>query len=187
MLAWCRIEAEQAGALRAVARSLLGATRPAALGGLACLALLGVRHGMHPDGALPIYPATTILAFNLVWVGLVVLVLDHADERGTALLRLRPLRSLGLMSYGLYLYHLPILRLFLGTARAHGFLGKGYEIKALSIVAAVAVAALSWRYLERPILALKRRHAYDGGESGGTARPLSPTVKGPRPSAEVTS
>jgi peptidoglycan/LPS O-acetylase OafA/YrhL len=161
LLAWCRIEAGWPGILAGPIRSVLGLARFAGLVALGFLVLLGLRYGMHPDGALKVYPATTILAFNLVWVALVEVVLTHAGGTRTRLLRLALLQRLGQFSYGVYLYHMPILGLFLWTARDLGFLGKAYEAKALSIVAAVLVAAFSWRFVEQPILALKRRHRYE--------------------------
>lgn len=62
----------------------------------------------------------------------------------------RPLRYIGEISYGLYLWHYPILRMF----RYRGF-GK-YEILAAVIVATFACAALSYHLVEKRFLPRKR-------------------------------
>lgn len=58
----------------------------------------------------------------------------------------QPLRWLGVRSYGIYLWHFPIIVL---TTPADGrdTLARG----ALQVAATIGVAALSWRYLEEPI------------------------------------
>ncbi len=172
LLAWCRFRATDSGDPGRAASAILRSTVPAAVLSLCFLVALGVRYGSHPDGALKLYPATTILAFNLMWLGLVELILRKAGGASTRLLRLGPLQRLGQVSYGLYLYHVPILGLFLRITRELGYLGKAYEVKALSIVIAIALASLSWRYIEQPILSLKRKHNYStSGEDEAVRMP----------------
>jgi peptidoglycan/LPS O-acetylase OafA/YrhL len=68
----------------------------------------------------------------------------------------RPLRWLGVCSYGIYLWHFPIIVL---TTPADG---QDPPVRAvLQVAATVGCAALSWRYLEEPIRrgALRRRWA----------------------------
>jgi peptidoglycan/LPS O-acetylase OafA/YrhL len=185
LLAWFRIEAGRDGLCGRSIRRLLTAIPPVGLVSLCALVALGLRYGIHPDGALKVYPASTILSFNLVWLALVQTVLGYSGSARTRLLRLGPLQRLGQFSYGLYLYHLPILGLFLRTTRDLGFLGKAYEVKVLSIVAAIIVAAFSWRFIERPILALKRRHAYAGPHEM-RARTQPPPQGAPRVLASPT-
>ena len=64
-----------------------------------------------------------------------------------SLLALWPLRRLGIISYGLYLYHWPII-LWLSPDRT-GL--HGTELVLLQATVTVGVALLSYRYLERPI------------------------------------
>jgi peptidoglycan/LPS O-acetylase OafA/YrhL len=59
----------------------------------------------------------------------------------TRTLELRPLRYLGKISYGLYLWHVPMLAAFGGT---------------LGIPLAVVAAGLSYRFVEQPFLRRKR-------------------------------
>ncbi len=81
---------------------------------------------------------------------LVVTVIGAALVPGPvrSALSVRPLRALGLISYGAYLYHWPIF-LWLDPART-GL--DGAALFGLRLSVTVAVATLSWYYLEQPIL-----------------------------------
>jgi peptidoglycan/LPS O-acetylase OafA/YrhL len=68
------------------------------------------------------------------------------------LLALRPLRWLGIISYGVYLYHWPLF-LWLSPGRV-GF--DGYPLAALRIGVTLVVAVLSYRVLEAPIRSGRR-------------------------------
>ena len=61
----------------------------------------------------------------------------------------RPLRWIGVRSYGIYLWHYPIIVL---TAPP-GTVGSPFGlVRAVAVVAAtVAIAALSWKFIEEPI------------------------------------
>ena len=142
------------------ARRLSTLIRLSAVGALAFLCVLASRVGIHPDVLLPSYPASSVLAFNLLWLGVIDFVLEHSGKDSMGLLRLPPLARLGQMSYGLYLYHFPVLAILLDIARGLGFLGKVYPLKVLSIVLSIGLAKLSWRFIERPLLCMKDRFAY---------------------------
>jgi peptidoglycan/LPS O-acetylase OafA/YrhL len=58
-----------------------------------------------------------------------------------------PLRWLGVRSYGIYLWHFPIIVLTTPTVQR----GVNLPLQIVQVVATVAVAALSWRYFEEPI------------------------------------
>lgn len=137
-----------------------------ALAALVVLIAMQARGGLGPAGWPRSHPGSVILAFNLLWVGLIDLVLTHAGRPGLRRLRLRPLRYLGEISYGLYLYHLPILLIAIDCAKGLGLSGKMYGVRLLALVASVAVAGLSWRFIERPLLGLKRRFPYSRGTDG---------------------
>ena len=84
-----------------------------------------------------------------LFLGVLLLV-----ERGvaTGMLELRPLRYLGRISYGLYLYHLPTF-VFLAAAAHRWAPGlQPVAADAIKIAAAVAVAVLSYHLIERPLL-----------------------------------
>jgi peptidoglycan/LPS O-acetylase OafA/YrhL len=78
---------------------------------------------------------------------LVIAAIAHpACKLGPALGR-EPLRWIGVRSYGIYLYHFPIIVLTT-PASDHGFdLARAIP----QVAATIAVSALSWRYVEEPI------------------------------------
>lgn len=79
----------------------------------------------------------------------------------------RPLAMVGVASYSLYLWHVPIIQVFTGThvAVQHGALvtiGDGMSFKLCLLIAVVIVApvtAASYLGIERPFLRLRRRWA----------------------------
>ena len=78
---------------------------------------------------------------------LVVAVCAHPATRVGHVLGLNPLRWVGVRSYGIYLWHQPIIVLTT-PALAHGH----DPIRVTAQVAATfVVAALSWRYVEEPV------------------------------------
>ena len=68
------------------------------------------------------------------------------------LLAWRPLVAIGTVSYGVYLYHRPIARIFVDN-------GLGGQLAAAAAIATISLilAWLSYRYVERPALRLKSR------------------------------
>ena len=58
-----------------------------------------------------------------------------------------PLRWLGVRSYGIYLWHYPIIVLTAPSMQQKASLG----LEVIQVVATIAVAALSWRFFEKPI------------------------------------
>jgi peptidoglycan/LPS O-acetylase OafA/YrhL len=81
--------------------------------------------------------------------GFAVVVAAVAAHPPTAL-SCAPLRGLGTISYGLYLWHLPVLLWlrFEGLLPRTGFLGPWIEVAALSVLVAIA----SWVLVERPVI-----------------------------------
>ncbi len=137
-------------------RPVLGVAGVAAFVYIAALTAAG---GMSTVGT-PRWPGPTILAFNVLACAVVGLVVCN---QGAALLR--PLRGrvlvwLGTLSYGLYLYHYVMLLLADDLARWLGLGGRPFWREALTIAVIIGLAALSWRFVERPLLALKDRFAY---------------------------
>ncbi len=68
------------------------------------------------------------------------------------LLSCRPLTALGIISYGTYVYHMP-LHVLTGLS--------GFKISILTLL----VASLSWHLIEKPINSLKSRFKYTGERS----------------------
>jgi peptidoglycan/LPS O-acetylase OafA/YrhL len=91
------------------------------------------------------------LAASLVTA--ILVVCTHQPGAVTALLSAAPIRYIGKISYGLYLYHLPIF-LFAEEHKVHlPFYLFGVGI----IVSIFAAAILSYEFVEKPILGLKGR------------------------------
>ena len=95
----------------------------------------------------------------VAYFGLVGLVVCFSGHRYLAVLRSRLLGYTGQISYGLYLYH-PIV--FTAVRLIWHRLGwrESLAVDGLRVAASFAVASLSWRYIERPLLRLKDRFQY---------------------------
>ena len=135
----------------------------------------------------------TILALSLTGVvGAVVAADTHgavvaADTHGAGgvptWLRHPGLRLVGKYSYAIYVFHRPVSDL-LGSRylvpllpRAHTALAPTLIYLATAFAACFALAAVSWRFIEQPCLALKKRFA---AEDSPAATPL-PGVAGTAP------
>ena len=79
---------------------------------------------------------------------LVVAALAHPASRLGPILGWKPLRWIGVRSYGIYLWHFPVIVL-----TTPGGIANGAEPlrELLQFAAIVAIAALSWRYIEEPV------------------------------------
>jgi len=162
LLAALMCDADRVGRHRVEISRGLAALATAAL---AYLAVVQARGGL-PDHGMPLWPATTVLAINLAAFALVAGVVLHAGHPALRILRGRVLGYLGQISYGLYLYHMIILRIKLDLAQRFR-IGHNFWVDALTLAASVAAAALSWHFIERPILALKARFEFDPASSTG--------------------
>lgn len=83
---------------------------------------------------------------------LAAVVLPGGNSAILRSLEWRPLAALGVASYSLYLWHLPMVD-SLGRRSGAGFPG----LLALAVPSCIAVAALSYLLVERPFLSLRRR------------------------------
>lgn len=78
----------------------------------------------------------------------VVAALAHPASRLSRLLGFKPLRWLGIRSYGIYLWHYPVIVL---TTPAITTTGLNPERAGAQVAASIGLAALSWRFVEEPI------------------------------------
>jgi peptidoglycan/LPS O-acetylase OafA/YrhL len=83
-----------------------------------------------------------------VATALVVLAVVHPGSWLGRALGIRPLRWVGVRSYGIYLWHFPIIVLTAGALRGRFDLPRA----SVQVAATVLLAALSWRFIEEPIL-----------------------------------
>jgi peptidoglycan/LPS O-acetylase OafA/YrhL len=109
-------------------------------------------------------------------IGFALLIAAAAALPHGRVLGNRVLAGLGAISYGLYLWHLPVL-LFL---RGHGLLPLDPVLGTLVALGPVlALSALSWFALERPIIAwAARRNERARGERGARRRAPAPAAAG---------
>lgn len=150
------------------ARGWTAAVGIVALGGLGALALL------PPSPTVATFPGA-VLAASLCSAAAIVAGVWPGSAFGPAL-DAAPLRVIGDRSYGIYLWHWPLLVLL--TA---GLVGGGPEagipvwLGVLTLVLTLAVAEVSYRMLEMPV----RRHGFRG-----SARRLTRAISG-SPAARV--
>jgi peptidoglycan/LPS O-acetylase OafA/YrhL len=132
--------------LRALAAIPAAHSRRLDIGGIAGLVVLAWAAG-HFSGSDPVvYPVGLLLAaFGAA--GLVAAAAGHGVI--AALTSWQPLRWVGVRSYGIYLWHWPVIAL--GTA----LVGPGASSAWLWPVetgVTIALASVSWRYIETPIM-----------------------------------
>lgn len=115
--------------------------------------------------AEPLMQVVGYSALCVLWGALLVTVVTAAQgSRLARTFELRPLRSLGKYSYGLYLLHLPVA-IALGQwipapAFVRHFTIAQFAYTSLTIAATYALARLSWLAIESPALSLKRYFPY---------------------------
>ena len=109
------------------------------LGSLTLVVVLATRYdGWYWSGGMQVIGVGTALLIGHLVV--------HRDGRLAQLLRWGPLPVLGLWSYGIYLWHLPLMRL------AQPLFDGSVAVTALAGLAAIPVAAASYHYVEQPLL-----------------------------------
>ena len=98
-----------------------------------------------------------------------VIAVAAGGGRGTAVLRWRPLVAFGTISYGVYLWHVPLLL----YARHVGLLPlHTFPATVVALALTVPVATASWRWVEQPLIARGRaftRRRVAGRAGAGTA------------------
>jgi peptidoglycan/LPS O-acetylase OafA/YrhL len=89
----------------------------------------------------------------------VLWIIRFRGSRLTSCLRLPPVQHLSKISYGAYLFHMPIAAVLVSLSAAIGFgaLGRGYSKVAIVFILTVILASLSWKFFEYPLLRLRDR------------------------------
>ncbi len=113
--------------------------------GMAGLAVIGLLIWRTDYYSAFLYPAGLVLLS--VATALVVAALAHPAARLGHALGWRPLRWIGVRSYGIYLWHFPVIAL------TTPFPDPGFDLlrATLQTAATIGLAALSWRYVEEPV------------------------------------
>lgn len=138
-----------------VAIPLIGlTTQYLSTGSLGSMSALGYPVTM-PNGYQYLW-AYTLLNY---WFAVIVYCVVH-EKMFVKFLEWPPLQYIGKISYGLYIYHYPVIW-FVGRIRDLDFVKEltPLLIALLSFVATVAIASLSYFALEEPFLKLKERFA----------------------------
>jgi peptidoglycan/LPS O-acetylase OafA/YrhL len=150
------------------------------IGAIACL--IGATAVLHPGGLFNIIlslrekqPFARTLGGLVLTAGLSTLLVAPAafgeDQGGIPrrILAWRPLAALGLVSYGVYLYHITVAELIGETSDPGHFSASGLGLVSsvhhlttlvlfvLTLAGSAAAAAISYRFVELPFLRLKER------------------------------
>lgn len=102
--------------------------------------------------------------------GLIAAWVVHLAARGKlpAVFNFRPLAWVGVVSYGVYVYHRPMMSVLqIGVRR-------GWEVFGLITALTIIVASISWIVFERPINNLKSRWPYVPGARNRPAPVMTP-------------
>jgi peptidoglycan/LPS O-acetylase OafA/YrhL len=111
--------------------------------------------GLVPSSAAQFTVKTAMGA--LVAAGLVApLVLDRPDT-GHRLLGTRPMVTLGRWSYGIFIWHLAALTMVFPVIGEFSFRGRMPEVLLLTLIFAIAIAAVSYALVESPCREALRR------------------------------
>ncbi len=117
---------------------------------------------------LALYARTARASLNYTWIDsfylcILLIAVNHKSSAISRILRSRVLLMFGTISYAAYYFHQPLLGLFYGFMKGRvphitSLSDLALTIAALSVT--VALASLSWLYLERPLLQRGHRHKY---------------------------
>ena len=128
---------------------------PKILNLLATSSFIGFIYIKYRFGSLPLHPFLFQGGFTVIAVlaGTIILAAAEGAWFANRVLISRPLTVIGKISYGLYLWHLPVF-FVLGRHVTSG--PKPLRIL-IGIVIASAVTSLSWYFVEKPFLNIKNR------------------------------
>ncbi|SIO14267.1 Peptidoglycan/LPS O-acetylase OafA/YrhL, contains acyltransferase and SGNH-hydrolase domains [Singulisphaera sp. GP187] len=126
-------------------------------------------------GEMSLLPSLMILSWNLLYFSLIGLVILNTGHPSLRILRDSRLGYLGKVSYGIYLFHSFVFILIWALAR-HLNLGEPLWLDVVKVGVTIAVASVSWHWIEQPIANLKERFRY----GGPTPRPLAQSLNASR-------
>ena len=131
--------------------------------GVAALALASLYFGIKND---PLTTARIVLGYPSVAIGGVLLLLSVLRPHSTG--GNRGLTYLGRVSYGLYVFHVLGLLISDHTVPNQTASLSRYSLRVgVALAATIALAAISYRWLETPFLSLKQRFTHVLSRPGG--------------------
>lgn len=148
--------------------------------GLGVIIYIEIYSNSH--GRLLTYPQQEMGAGLAAGVLLIGLVIASPAAPLNRLFRIRPIVWLGTISYGIYLYFIPVIVLLNVLFYEHGWTDRYNALLWAQIVCTLAMASLSYYLVERHFLALKdklnnrqvrRRPKHARGRSNGEGRLLA--------------
>jgi peptidoglycan/LPS O-acetylase OafA/YrhL len=113
------------------------------------------------------------------YVTILLFVLTRPDSILTKVLRMKWLCWLGTLAYGIYLFHTGVLYLLFGLIWGRGATINGIPTFLMTLAAmalTLLLTALSWRYIEQPLIRMGRQTNFDFG----AAKPLQVPASGVR-------
>jgi peptidoglycan/LPS O-acetylase OafA/YrhL len=109
--------------------------------------------GQHPLALALDFIAGAAVAFLVILPA----IFPREGARGPALLRSRALVTTGVISYGIFLWHFPLAGKLIAVLPAGApWFARAIILFAMDFAVAGAIAMLSWRLVERPLMNLKR-------------------------------
>jgi peptidoglycan/LPS O-acetylase OafA/YrhL len=141
------------------------------------LAAMPGRYSLDPSS--PLMDTLGMLILQLLCAAVIVIVLT-GTPRFLRPIEIRALRVCGRWSFAMYLMHTPLIAAIYVICRHSGWpllLGSELPVQLLfttaCIASTVALAALSWRFYEQPIMGLKRLFPlYPKGRPADDAAPV---------------
>ena len=134
---------------------------------LSAIGMAGIATGKLQPGA------ADVSVFTLFWGTFLWLVIANIGSPLTAPLRWKPMRWIGGISYGVYLFH-PVVYDFLfvkilGTLPSHDAGTPGILLSCAAFALTLALAAASFYFVERKLIAIGHRYRYRPGTAARSA------------------
>ena len=107
-----------------------------------------------------VYSNFAIALVSIIYFGLVGFVVTRAGSRELSFLRFPWLVKLGVISYGLYLYHFIIYEYLDTFFLFRWHTAHLYYVDFLKLLLSIILALASWHLIEKPILGLKDKFNY---------------------------
>ncbi len=152
------------------------------LGPIGLAGILYIEIYSNSHGRLLTYPQQEIGAGLAAGVLLIGLVIASPAAPLNRLFRIRPIVWLGTISYGIYLYFIPVIVLLNVFFYYHAWADRDHAVLAAQIVCTLTMATLSYYLVERRFLALKdtlndreprRKPQHARGRSRGGSAPVT--------------